>query len=62
MQIQISKVVSYKYADKYTICFQVKTIRSNNSGDTQWNHVLVVAKIFLIMGKLEYAIINIWEP
>ena len=52
----------YKYANKYNICCQVKSIRSNNSGDTQWNHVLVVAKIFLIMGKLEYTIINIWEP
>ena len=31
--------------------FQVKTIRSNNSGDTHWNHALVVAKIFLIMGE-----------
>ena len=30
---------------------QVKTIRSNNSGDTHWNHALVVAKIFLIMGE-----------
>jgi len=29
---------------------EVKTIRSNNSGDTHWNHALVVAKIFLIMG------------
>merc|ERR1719458_672558 len=30
---------------------EVKTIRSNSSGDTKWNHVLIVAKIFLIMGE-----------
>ena len=33
------------------ICCQVRTIRSNSSGDTKWNHVLIVAKIFLIMGE-----------
>ena len=36
---------------KIPICCQVRTIRSNSSGDTKWNHVLIVAKIFLIMGE-----------
>ena len=37
--------------------FQVRTIRNNQSEDTQWNHVLVVAKIFLIMGRLTFTFI-----
>jgi hypothetical protein len=30
----------------------VKSIRTSNSSDTIWSHVLVVFKIFLIMGNL----------
>ena len=37
----------------------MRTIRNNQSEDTQWNHVLVVAKIFLIMGRLTFTFIYI---
>ena len=57
-QSQISTIPTKKISTNISlqilVWFQVRTIRNNQSEDTQWNHVLVVAKIFLIMGRLTF--------